>query len=168
MESSRPIAYLVTLRTFGTWLHGDARGSHHRLHRTYGTPPLPGRPRLEAVERLQARAPARLLDARSRVIVERVASDVCAYHGWDMLAGNARTNHLPLGRCDGRRAGGLGAQPQIVANAQAGGGRGATSQDPALVEAREHCIPLDGPLSRPGGALPGARSRRRAKRDLTN
>src|SRR6202142_3836462 len=46
--------------------------------------------------------------------------------------------------------------------------RGATSQDPALVEAREHCIPLDGPLSRPGGALRGARSRRRAKRDLTN
>ena len=28
MESSTPIAYLVTLRTFGTWLHGDARGSH--------------------------------------------------------------------------------------------------------------------------------------------
>src|ERR1700690_3559528 len=74
MESSRPIAYLVTLRTFGTWLHGDARGSHHRLHRTYGTPPLPGRPRLEAVERLQARAPAGLLDARSPAIVERVAS----------------------------------------------------------------------------------------------
>ena len=96
MESSTPIAYLVTLRTFGTWLHGDARGSHHRLHRTYGTPPLPGRPRWEAVERLQARAPARLLDARSRAIVERVASDVCAYHGWDMLAANARTNHVHL------------------------------------------------------------------------
>ncbi|HXN34490.1 MAG TPA: hypothetical protein VN894_21665, partial [Polyangiaceae bacterium] len=45
---------------------------------------------------MQARAPARLLDARSRAIVERVASDVCAYHGWDMLAANARTNHVHL------------------------------------------------------------------------
>src|ERR1017187_3428227 len=76
MESSRPIAYLVTLRTFGTWLHGDARGSHHRLHRTYGTPPLPGRPRLEAVERLQARAPARLLDARSRTCSRRTREPI--------------------------------------------------------------------------------------------
>ena len=51
---------------------------------------------MEAVERLQARAPARLLDARSRAIVERVASDVCAYRGWDMFAANARTNHVHL------------------------------------------------------------------------
>ena len=166
MESSTPIAYL--LRTFGTWLHGDARGSHHRLHRTYGTPPLPGRPRLEAVERLQARAPARLLDARSRAIVERVASDVCAYRGWDMFAANARTNHVHLVVATG------GAPEDLVRSLKSWltrrlvASRGATSQDPALVEAREHGIPLDGPLSRPGGALRGARSRRRAKRDLTN
>jgi len=31
MAGSRPIAHLVTLRTFGTRLHGDARGSHHRI-----------------------------------------------------------------------------------------------------------------------------------------
>ncbi|HXN32843.1 MAG TPA: hypothetical protein VN894_13320, partial [Polyangiaceae bacterium] len=36
-------------------------------------------------------APARLLDACSRAIVERVASDVCAYRGWDMFAASART-----------------------------------------------------------------------------
>jgi len=94
MAGARPIAYLVTLRTFGTWLHGDARGSHHRRHRTYGMPPLPERPRLEATERLQAGASAQLLDARSRAIVERVASDVCEYRGWALFAANARTNHV--------------------------------------------------------------------------
>ena len=76
--------------------HGDARGSHHRLHRTYGMPPLPERPRLEAMERLQAGVPAQFLDARSRAIVERVASDVCEHRGWDLLAANARTNHVHL------------------------------------------------------------------------
>jgi REP element-mobilizing transposase RayT len=96
MARSRPIAYLVTLRTFGTWLHGDARGSHDCLHRTYGTPPLAHRPRLEAVERHRARVPPQLLDARSRTIVERVASDVCDYRCWQLLAVNARTNHVHL------------------------------------------------------------------------
>jgi hypothetical protein len=96
MSCSRPIAYLLTLRTFGTWLHGDARGSHNRLHRAYGTPPLPARPRLEAVERSRMRAPPQLLDVRSPAIAERVASDVCRYRGWDLLAANARTNHVHL------------------------------------------------------------------------
>ena len=137
MASSRPIAYLLTLRTFGTWLHGDARGSHNRLHRSYGTPPLPGRPRLEAMERLQARAPPQLLDGRSRAIVGRVANDVCA-------------------------------QPQVVDHAQAGGSRSVASQYPALVEARQHRVPMDGPLSRPGRPLRSVRSGRRSRRDLTN
>ncbi|HXN33346.1 MAG TPA: hypothetical protein VN894_15860, partial [Polyangiaceae bacterium] len=98
--------------------------------------------RLEAVERLQARAPARLLDARSRAIVERVASDVCAYRGWDMFAANARTNHVHLVIATGCAPEDLvrslkrGITRRLVAS------RGGTSQYPALVEAREHCIPL--------------------------
>ena len=51
---------------------------------------------MEAMERLQARAPPQLLDGRSRAIVGRVANDVCAYRGWDMFAVNARTNHVHL------------------------------------------------------------------------
>src|ERR1035437_10224808 len=121
MESSTPIAYLVTLRTFGTWLHGDALGSHHRLHRTYGTPPLPGRPRFVHLVVATGGAPEDLVRSLKSWLTRRLVAS-----------------------------------------------RGATSQYPALVEAREHCIPLDGLLSRPGGALRGTRSRRRAKRDLTN
>jgi hypothetical protein len=29
-ENTFPLAYLITLRTFGTWLHGDERGSVSR------------------------------------------------------------------------------------------------------------------------------------------
>ena len=42
----------------------------------------------------RARASPRLLDARSRAIVEHVASDVCEYRGWHLLAANARSNRV--------------------------------------------------------------------------
>jgi len=35
---SEPLGYLITCRTYGTWLHGDARGSVDRDHNVYGTP----------------------------------------------------------------------------------------------------------------------------------
>ena len=36
-----PLAYLITFRSYGTWLHGDERGSVDRFHNVYGTPRLP-------------------------------------------------------------------------------------------------------------------------------
>jgi hypothetical protein len=36
-----PLAYPITFRGFGTWLHGDSWGSVDRFHRLYGTPMLP-------------------------------------------------------------------------------------------------------------------------------
>jgi hypothetical protein len=39
-----PLAYFIMFRSYGTWLHGDSRGSVDRLHNTYGTPRLPPNP----------------------------------------------------------------------------------------------------------------------------
>ena len=36
-----PIGFLITFRCYGTWLHGDERGSFDRYHRIYGTAGLP-------------------------------------------------------------------------------------------------------------------------------
>src|SRR5437762_2022331 len=36
-----PLGYLITFRSYGTWLHGDARGSVDRFHNAFGTPRLP-------------------------------------------------------------------------------------------------------------------------------
>ena len=33
-----PLGYLITFRCYGTWLHGDERGSVDRFHNWYGTP----------------------------------------------------------------------------------------------------------------------------------
>jgi len=37
-ESRIPLAYLITFRAYGTWLHGDSRGSVDRFHNRYGAP----------------------------------------------------------------------------------------------------------------------------------
>ena len=36
-----PLAYLITIRSYGTWLHGDERGSMDRHeHHRYGFPKI--------------------------------------------------------------------------------------------------------------------------------
>src|SRR5262249_42685946 len=41
MGPDRPLAYLITFRCYGTWLHGDERGSTDRHRNQYGTPFIP-------------------------------------------------------------------------------------------------------------------------------
>jgi len=40
-EDHTPLGYLITFRTYGTWLHGDMRGSVDRHHNRYGAPLIP-------------------------------------------------------------------------------------------------------------------------------
>ena len=44
---TQPLAFLITFRCYGTWLHGDERGSIDRrnFHR-YGTPAMPANKKL--------------------------------------------------------------------------------------------------------------------------
>ncbi|MGQ0761444.1 MAG: hypothetical protein ACT4OT_05435 [Acidobacteriota bacterium] len=37
-DNDFPLAYLITFRCYGTWLHGDERGSVDRKQNVYGTP----------------------------------------------------------------------------------------------------------------------------------
>ena len=39
-DDNIPLAYFITFRAYGTWLHGDERGSVDRLHNTFGSPSL--------------------------------------------------------------------------------------------------------------------------------
>ena len=41
VRDSAPLAYFITFRAYGTWLHGDERGAVDRRHNDYGTPYLP-------------------------------------------------------------------------------------------------------------------------------
>jgi hypothetical protein len=40
-DTDTPLAYFISFRTYGTWLHGDERSSTDRFHNQYGSPFIP-------------------------------------------------------------------------------------------------------------------------------
>src|SRR5437773_9644786 len=40
-EDHTPLGYLITFRCYGTWLHGNDKGSIDRHHNRYGAPLIP-------------------------------------------------------------------------------------------------------------------------------
>jgi len=89
-----PLAYFLTWRTYGTWLHGDDRGSVDREHNTYGAALL--RPEPACVERNCGRMRDRpvVLDQEQRRHVDLAIRSRCLAAGWELLALNVRTNHV--------------------------------------------------------------------------
>ena len=95
-NTDTPLAYLITFRTYGTWLHGDQRGSVNRFRNGYRTRRLPPKKDWLAknTERLR-RSPVKL-NARQRASVKAVIQEVCKHKGWALIAINVRTNHVHL------------------------------------------------------------------------
>lgn len=93
-ERPPPLAYLITWRTYGTFLHGDARGAVDREHNTLDTPKL-GRnsARVDYELRLLKSEPI-TLDHRARKIVERTIADHCTIRAWTLHAVSARSTHV--------------------------------------------------------------------------
>lgn len=94
-DSIFPLAYLITIRCYGTWLHGDARESvDRREHHIFGTPRIAPQSSLESVEVGLLKHPPIKLEAAHRVVVEKAIQEVCQHRGHRLLAVNARTNHV--------------------------------------------------------------------------
>ncbi len=90
-----PLAYFITFRTYGTWLHGDERGSVERHgFNIYGTPLLPPNPRWETAERERMLHDAFILDAPHRRAVDEAIREVCRFRGYELSALAVRTNHV--------------------------------------------------------------------------
>lgn len=93
---SEPVGYLITFRTYGTWLHGDERGSVDRDHRGYGLDFVaPNRAYLRESARVLNQTPFQL-DHPCRLCVEQTITEVCAFKVWTLRAVNARTEHVHL------------------------------------------------------------------------
>ena len=94
-DRSTASAYLITFRTYGTWLPGNEDGSVDRRHQNrYGTPKIT--PSDEKVRRrtgLLKHKPV-LLGAAERSIVENAIREVCRVRGYVLTAVNVRTNHV--------------------------------------------------------------------------
>jgi REP element-mobilizing transposase RayT len=89
-----PVGYMLTWTTYGTWLHGDARGSWNAKANADRDHFVPPDLRFENYRKSQLKAPPLLLDAAMRRIVREAIEDQCAYSGWELMALNVRTNHV--------------------------------------------------------------------------
>lgn len=90
-----PLGYLITLRCYGTWLHGDNRSSVDRHgHNIYGTPRLAPNPGLERSRRRLLKHKPVLLSHEQRAVIENAIREVCRNRNYLLLAVNARTNHV--------------------------------------------------------------------------
>jgi REP element-mobilizing transposase RayT len=93
-ENEFPIAYLLTWRTYGTWLPGDERKSVQRARdRRFGTISIePSVPLVEFMSAKQ-RQPSFELDTHQRNIVEESIKETCVYRCYKLSAANVRMNH---------------------------------------------------------------------------
>ena len=93
-DDHTPLAFLISFRCFGTWLHGDSRGSVDRFHNVYGTPKLGREPARVRYERTLMTQPPVRLNAKRRAAAEQGVKDACKKRGWQLWVVNARTNHV--------------------------------------------------------------------------
>ena len=90
-----PSAYLITIRTYGTWLHGDERGSVDAHGKNiFGTPKISQRKNLKNRMRENLKDRPFVFDKKQREAVEESIKETCVIRGYELLAVNVRTNHL--------------------------------------------------------------------------
>ena len=91
-----PPAFLITIRTYGTWLHGDQRRSvdtHHGRNKR-GTPKIGPSRSLENAMIHNAKHDLFLLNKSQRIVVDISIRETCKIRNFELLAVNVRTNHL--------------------------------------------------------------------------
>jgi hypothetical protein len=91
-----PLAYFITLRTYGTWLHGDERGSVDATHNRYQTPLVAPDVKRHRLMQYHMRHEPYLLAADSATLVEQTVTEVAAHRRWRLHIVKARTNHVHM------------------------------------------------------------------------
>ncbi len=92
-DTETPLAFFITFRCYGTWLHGDRKGSVDRHHNVYGTPRIPRNDTWNRISRTLAKHPPVKLNAERRRSVTSAIHETCDRRGWYLRAVNVRTNH---------------------------------------------------------------------------
>ncbi len=91
----RPLGYLLTFTCYGTWLHGDERGSVDRYNNSFEADRVsPSISREEYVQHFRMGHSPFKLDAEERAIVHHSISETCDRPWWTLHSLNVRTNHV--------------------------------------------------------------------------
>lgn len=94
-DNEFPLAYLITFRCYGTWLHGDPRGSYRRNSNIIeGVVHIPPRYRLVKAEQEQLKHGSVRLSRTQGLVVEQAVREVCLHRKYMLRAINVRTNHV--------------------------------------------------------------------------
>ena len=91
-----PLAYFITIRTYGTWLGGDPRGSVDDQHNVVGEAFKRRDDFRSGYQYRQMRSPAFLITPEMRATIESEIKRTCEFRGWELLALNVRTNHVHI------------------------------------------------------------------------
>lgn len=89
-----PTAYFITFSTYGTRLHGDARGSVDRTHNRPGTAAPGYDERRWEAERAQLKGEPLAFSAPQREVVASAIRGVVEHRQWTLHAMNVRSNHV--------------------------------------------------------------------------
>jgi REP element-mobilizing transposase RayT len=93
-DNEFPLAYPITFRTYGTWLHGDERRSVDlRGQNAFSSPYVEPNGRLVELMRVNMAEKPFLLNALQRRLVDEAIREVCAYKEFGLKALHVRTNH---------------------------------------------------------------------------
>lgn len=93
-DNSFPLAYLLTFRTYGTWLHGDERTSIKRDGwNRYEHPRYKANKTLEGWMRQEMEGETFIMSDPMRIVVDNAIRELCERRGFGLHALNIRTNH---------------------------------------------------------------------------
>ncbi len=87
---NQTLGYFLTFTTYGTWLHGDERGSVDRKAHELILPDA----RLHRLLQDQLKYAPITLDAEMRRVVREAIEECCEFKGWTLIRLNVRTNHV--------------------------------------------------------------------------
>jgi REP element-mobilizing transposase RayT len=93
-DTDLPLAYLITFRCYGTWLHGDERGSVDRSHNQYKSPYISPDEKWHRHNAGTLKCGPVALNAAQRQSVETAIRETCSLRNWLLRAVNVRTNHV--------------------------------------------------------------------------
>jgi REP element-mobilizing transposase RayT len=96
-ERSIAKAYLITFRSYGTWLHGDERGSvDRRYYNRYGEAKI--KPDADATARKAKlmKSDAFFLGTAERRVVDDAIREVCGFRRYALFALSVRTEHAHI------------------------------------------------------------------------
>ena len=85
---------MVTWTTYGTWLHGDRRGSVDRSNACVALPYHTPNDAWQTASRRRLKSPPVVLSAAQREWVEQAIREHAAHRGWRLLALSCRSNHV--------------------------------------------------------------------------